>query len=67
MTYTIATIEDIADIPDEHIREFACDNFKAYRQIADLVKPFGLEIGAIRFTPNGLGKVSYNVSIATKE
>lgn len=61
MTYTVTTLEDIANIPDEHIRELACDLFNTYQHVSKQLKPFGVNLGAIHFTPNGLGNVSFNI------
>ena len=65
--YEILKVEDIETIPDEHIREFACDIFKAYMHISEMLKPFGLKVGMGKFQPNGLGEVSYNVKFYKKD
>jgi hypothetical protein len=59
--YRVEKLEDIAKIPDEHIREFALDAFKALLQQIAVVAPLGITFGGLNFQPNGLGEIDYNL------
>lgn len=60
-SYNINKKEDISNIPDEHIREFALDAYDGYQELFKLLTntlaPFGVQIPVKSsvFTPDGKG------------
>jgi hypothetical protein len=59
--YNVKTIEDVKTIPDENLREFAEDAMRLVISLFDKVGFLGIGFDGIRFQPNGLGEVSYNL------
>ena len=53
--YKISPPEDIAAIPDKHIRELARDLLKAHVELFKMLEPMGIAYQAMRFRPDGKG------------
>lgn len=59
--FKIQTVEDVAQIPDEYLREFSQDCMRTIIELEPLFALMGTKFGGINFKPDGLGELKVRI------